>query len=157
MQEWKTGGAEGLSPATKQALLLLYERFRKETFADWQRLESEIATDLEEWQRQALPVGANEANQELLVGAVKTLLQVLQADARSRLDEHLTRYEAYERRSSRLTDVTTRSLLRSAWRSCALARWPNCCASRRSSGWNQTKPRSCTIACANWNAIPSPI
>src|SRR5262249_21329903 len=77
---------------------------RKETFADWQRLEREIATELEEWKVQALPVGANEANQELLVGAVKTLLQDLQADARSRLDEHLASYDRYVHLSSRLKD-----------------------------------------------------
>ena len=78
--------------------------FGAKTFADWERLEREIATDQEAWGQQALPVGANPGNQELLVGAVKTLLQDLQADARSRLDEHIARSGAYERRSKRLKD-----------------------------------------------------
>jgi len=100
--DWEAGGAAALSSAASQALRQLWERFRKETFADLQRLENEIATELEAWELQALPVGANKANQDLLVGSVKTLLQDLQADARSRLDDHLARYEAYERRASRI-------------------------------------------------------
>ncbi len=104
LREWTEGGAEGLSPTVKQALLLLWEQFRKETFADLQRIEQEIATDLDQWERQALPVGANAVNQELLVGAVKTLLQDLQADARGKLEQHLQRNAEYEHRSGRLRE-----------------------------------------------------
>lgn len=82
----------------------LWEQSCRETFADWQRLEREIATELAEWQAQALPLGANQANQDLLVGAVKGLLQDLQADARGALDGHLQRHAEYVRRSERLRD-----------------------------------------------------
>jgi type I restriction enzyme M protein len=104
LREWQQGGADSLSSQTQQALRLLWEQFRKETFADWQRLEREIATELNDWERQALPVGANPANQETLVGAVKMLLQDLQADARRILDHHLERYADYAHRSDRLQD-----------------------------------------------------
>lgn len=102
--EWKAGGANSLNPSTHQQLRLLWDQFRRETFADWQNAENLLAMEEEEWRKQALPVGASEANQDLLVGAVRTLLQDLQADARSRLEEHLERAETYERRSNRLKD-----------------------------------------------------
>ncbi len=102
LRERASGGENGLSPATKQALLTLWERFRKETFADWELLEKEIATELDEWQLQALPVGGNEANQELLVDAVKSLLQDLQVDARKKLDVHLQRHAEYTATRDRL-------------------------------------------------------
>jgi type I restriction-modification system DNA methylase subunit len=102
--EWSTDQETSISLNTTQALRLLWEKFRKETFADWQRLEHDIALDWEEWQSQALPVGANEINQELLVDSVKTLLQDLQADARNQLDQHLAHHEVFERRSSKMKD-----------------------------------------------------
>lgn len=102
VHEWEAGGEADLSPAVKQALLLIWEQFRKETFSDWQRLEQEIAMEAEEWKLQASPVGANPAVQTQLVGAVKTLLRDLQADARGRLDEHLQRHTLYMRGRDRL-------------------------------------------------------
>ncbi len=107
LREWESGGAEGLASSTKQAVLILWDQFRRETFADWERLEREVATEQQDWELQALPVGANAGNQELLVGAVKALLQDLQADARSRLDEHLARSAEYERRSRLIKDEDT--------------------------------------------------
>lgn len=104
VRQWRDGGAEGISTSTQQALLLLWEQFQKETFTDIQRLEHEIATDLAVWEAQALPLEANETNQDLLVGAVKMLLQDLQADARNRLDTHLARYDDYMRLSNCLAD-----------------------------------------------------
>ena len=104
LEEWTNGGAANLSPTTSQALNLLWERYRRETFADLTRLETELALESSAWEAQALPVGANAANQELLVGAVKTLLQDLQADARARLEDYLNSHAEYERRRERVTD-----------------------------------------------------
>ena len=85
-------------------LKYLWEQFQRETFADLSRLEREIATDEAEWLRQALPLGANEANQELLVGAVRGLLQDLQADARRLLDTHLDAAAKYQKQRLRLKE-----------------------------------------------------
>jgi type I restriction enzyme M protein len=105
VKEWVDGGGqEGLTPEIEQALRVIWEQFRKETFSDLSRLEREIATDRDVWEAQALPLGANTANQDLLVGAVKTLLQDLQADARNLLDTHLNRHAHYARLSERLED-----------------------------------------------------
>ncbi len=104
LDEWAQGETDGLTIGTKQALTLLWERFRRETFADWQRIERELAMDEDVWLRQALPLGGHAVNQETLVGAVRTLLQDLQAEARGVLEEHLGRYADYESRASRLQD-----------------------------------------------------
>lgn len=102
LREWEVDERASLSKPTLLALRQIWEQFRRATFADWQRLESEIGMEGEAWEKQALPVGANPANQDLLVGAVRTLLQDLQADARGYLDDHLARYASYERRANRL-------------------------------------------------------
>ena len=104
LDEWARGGIDALSPGTKQALGLLWERFRRETFADWQRIERELAMEDDVWLKQALPLGGHAANQETLVGAVRTLLQDLQSEARGLLEGHLGRYADYESRSERLRD-----------------------------------------------------
>ena len=103
-------GINGLSAETKNALRYLWEQFQWETFADLTRLEREIASDEAEWLLQALPLGANAANQELLMGAVKGLLQDLQADARRRLDSHLDAADKHHKRRMRLREDDTEAV-----------------------------------------------
>lgn len=91
------------SPDTAR-LFPLWEGFRRETFADWKRLEAELALEEDAWQAQALSVGSHAQNQELLVGSVRTLLRDLQADARARLDSHLQAAQDCEARAGRLSD-----------------------------------------------------
>ncbi len=107
LSAWAQGGREALPADSLQSLRVLWEQFRREAFSDWERIESQLALDAEEWLEQALPLGGNPANQELLVGAVRTLLQDLQSDAASRLKGHLDRYDIYERSSSLLRDDDT--------------------------------------------------
>lgn len=102
--EWENGGAESLSPANRNGLLLLWESFQKATFADWQRVEQTLAVDLPDWEVQALPIGNHPANQELLVGAVKNLLHDLQAEALRFLEAHLSRFDIYARRNALIDD-----------------------------------------------------
>ena len=107
VQEWKQNGMASLSPDTLHKLRQLWERFRKATFSDWKQIERDLGMELETWQQQALPLGGHEANQEMLVGAVRTLLQDLQSDARQTLDGFLNRYAEYEARRDRLQDNDT--------------------------------------------------
>ena len=104
LHEWAQEGAGSLSAETIRGLKLLWERFRRETFANWQQIETALAMDLEAWERQALPLGGHPDNQEMLVGAVRSLLQDLQAEARGVLDQHLQAYADYEDRRDRLED-----------------------------------------------------
>ena len=104
VSEWESGGESALSADTKQALLTLWQDYRRETFTDWERLEREVAMEFADWERQALPVGNHPANQENLVGAVKILLRDLQADARALLDARLAAFDAYAKRSETIHD-----------------------------------------------------
>ena len=100
VHEWRAGGEPALNPDAKQSLLRLQQQFHRDTFADWQRLEREVAMEFADWERQALPVGNHPVNQENLVGAVRLLLQDLQADARSLLETRLREYDTFAKRSA---------------------------------------------------------
>lgn len=104
LSEWAYNGAASLAPDTLRGLKLLWDRFRRETFADWKQIERDLAMDLEAWERQAYPLGGHEANQEMPVGAVRTLLQDLQTEARGILDGRLQAYAEYEDRRDRLQE-----------------------------------------------------
>ena len=104
LREWNQNAADPLGQSSIKKLRYIWDQYSKTTFEDWQRLESSLGMELGVWEAQALPVGGHEANQELLVGSVKSLLQDLQADARTRLDGHLVRYAEFENRIQRLHD-----------------------------------------------------
>lgn len=107
LPQWNAGGADALDTATVQNLRLLFDQYRRETFADWEQIERHLGMDEDAWEQQALPLGASPQNQELFVGAVQTLLQDLQTDARNRLDTHLQRREDYDKKVNRSTDDPT--------------------------------------------------
>jgi hypothetical protein len=104
LREWNPDDPGSLPEAEATALFLLYETFHKEAFAAPERLERELAMDLEPWQQQALPVGAGSGNEVVLVEALQSLVAELQSDARRTLTEHLTRYASFLDKSGRVTD-----------------------------------------------------
>lgn len=101
---WNADAPEELPDAMRQAVADLFTLFRKSAFTDPDRLEQEIATSLEEWERQALPLGAGGGHEKVLVESLQGLVQDLAADARRVLQEHLTRHAAYRFQSERLED-----------------------------------------------------
>jgi type I restriction enzyme M protein len=103
LREWD-GDPATLSPANGGALRDLFDLCRKETFSAPQRLESEIAVSLEEWQRQALPLGGDAGNEPMLVETLQLLVRELQRDARRVLEEHLTRHAEYVDKAGRSSD-----------------------------------------------------
>ncbi len=107
VREWQAGGEPALNPAAGQSLRRLWQEFHRDTFADWQRLEREVAMEFADWERQALPVGNHPVNQENLVGAVKILLRDLQADARGLLDTRLAAYDLFAKRGEFVHDDDT--------------------------------------------------
>src|SRR5579883_363759 len=82
----------------------LFDLFRKQSFTDPGRLEREIATDLDEWTSQALPLSSKSGNQSTLVETLQVLLKDLQRDARRILEEYLIQYEEYSQRTQRIYD-----------------------------------------------------
>lgn len=105
IQEWTQHMPPSLSPTTTQQLHTLFELCRKATFSNLGQLEREIAISLDEWQRQALPLGTDSGNEAILVDELQSLVLDLQHDARRILQEHLTRYDDYHDRANRLTDT----------------------------------------------------
>ena len=101
---WNEDAPEELPVAMHQAVADLFTLFHKSAFTDPARLEEEIATTLEEWERQALPLGAGGGHEKVLVESLQALVQGLAADARRILQEHLTRYADYRFQSERLED-----------------------------------------------------
>ncbi|MCY7393017.1 MAG: hypothetical protein LH647_16460 [Leptolyngbyaceae cyanobacterium CAN_BIN12] len=104
IQEWNQGGESALSSQTNQALHDLFDLFRKEAFTSLQRLETDLALDEEEWQRQALPLGNGSDNEPILVEALQSLVLELQRNARRLLADHLMRYADYQRQANRTTE-----------------------------------------------------
>ncbi|HZS75294.1 MAG TPA: N-6 DNA methylase [Ktedonobacteraceae bacterium] len=102
VRKWLNG--QSLSPAYEKALHDLFDLCHKSSFADTQRIEREIGTDLDEWLAQALPLGTGKGNESVLVEELQMLVMELQRDARRILDHHLTRYAEYAERIYRLTD-----------------------------------------------------
>lgn len=103
LREWD-GNLTSLAPASAGALNDLFDLCRKEAFSTPQRLESEIGIDLEEWQRQALPLGGDTGHDQMLVETLQLLVKELQRDARRVLDGHLTRYAEYVDKANRSRD-----------------------------------------------------
>ena len=101
---WNEDAPERLPEAMRQAVADLFTLFRKSAFTDPARLEREIATSLEEWERQALPLGAGGGHERVLVESLQGLVQELAADARRVLHGHLTRHAEYTFQSERLED-----------------------------------------------------
>ena len=104
IREWQSNNPPALSPPVEKSLHDLFDLCRRESFADSQRLEREIGTNLEEWHAQALPLGTGSGNEAVLVEALQLLVMELQRDARRILDGHLTRYAEYADKVDRLTD-----------------------------------------------------
>lgn len=103
LNEWG-GDPSSLSAATGEALRNLFDLCRKETFSAPQRLEAEIAVSLEEWERQALPLGGDARNEPMLVETLQLLVKELQRDARRILEGHLTRHAEYVDKAGRSSD-----------------------------------------------------
>ncbi|MBV9688758.1 MAG: N-6 DNA methylase [Ktedonobacteraceae bacterium] len=101
--DWQRN-ASTLSPSFERSLYDLFDLCRKESFADIQRLEREIATSFEEWHHKALPLGIGSGNEAILVATLQSLVMELQGDARRILDNHLGRYAEYADKVNRLTD-----------------------------------------------------
>ena len=107
LREWDPGDPARVSDAVTAGLFSLYQLFQKEAFAAPERLERELALDLEPWQLQALPVGTGSGHEAVLVEALQSLVAELQSDARRVLTGHLDRYDAFLEKSQRLTDEAT--------------------------------------------------
>jgi type I restriction enzyme M protein len=104
IRDWHNHNTQQLSPSIEKQLHNLFDLCRKDTFADTQRLERELGTNLEEWQAQALPLGTGSGNESVLVDELQLLVGELQRDARRILEHHLTRYAEYAERIYRLAD-----------------------------------------------------
>lgn len=104
--EWRRNDPPVLSEALESSLRSLFDFCRKASFTDPQRLEKEIATDLNEWAFHALPLGKDSQNQSTLVGSLQSLVQELQSDARRILNRHLERHTEYSDKAKRLTDIS---------------------------------------------------
>ncbi|MGB8346767.1 MAG: N-6 DNA methylase [Ktedonobacteraceae bacterium] len=104
IREWQGQNPQALSATTERALHDLFDLFRKDAFTDTSILEQQLGTSLEEWQQQALPLGAGSGNEPALVETLQSLVMELQRDARRILEHHLARASAYFERSARLAD-----------------------------------------------------
>jgi len=109
--DWRSHNPPELSPSNEKSLHDLFDLCRKESFTDMQRLEHEMATSIEEWHTQALPLGTGSGNEGVLVETLQLLVMELQRDARRVLDGHLRRYEEYTDKVSRLTDDAPESAI----------------------------------------------
>ena len=107
LRDWGTGDPLRLSEAFTSGLFSLFQLFQKEAFSAPERLERELAMDLEPWQLQALPVGVGSGNEAVLVEALQSLVTELQSDARRVLTRHLDRYDTFLDLSQRLTEEAT--------------------------------------------------
>lgn len=104
---WDPGDPDALPQAARQAVADLSALFHRSAFTDPARLEREIAVSLEDWERQALPLGAGPekaAHERALVESLQGLVKELAADARRVLQGHLSRHAEYRARSERLED-----------------------------------------------------
>jgi type I restriction enzyme M protein len=106
IRAWQARHSQTLTPAFEKPLHDLFDLCRKESFADTQRLERELGSDLEEWQAQALPLGDGSGKEKVLVEELQLLVMELQRDARRMLDHHLARYAEYADKIYRLADDT---------------------------------------------------
>ena len=100
---WKSGGETKLEAAVLAGLHLLFDTFRQDAFTDPDRLEREVAIDLETWQKQALPLTSDSGHETKLVEAVKLLLSEVQRDARRKLQACLERFDTFTYESERVT------------------------------------------------------
>lgn len=105
LKEWETSG-ENLDDNSEIYKILydLREMFHKDSFSIDSRLETEIALDLVEWEKQALKLGAKDENEEILVKSVQSVILELQRDARRTLDTHLDYFAIYEKLSNQIAD-----------------------------------------------------
>ncbi len=104
IRDWQNHNPPTLSAPLAKSFHDLFDLFRKESFTDPQRLEQEIGTDIEEWHKQALPLGTGSGNESLLVETLQSVVMDLQRDARRTLDNHLMRYAEYTDKTNRLAD-----------------------------------------------------
>jgi type I restriction enzyme M protein len=101
---WRMAGSDAFPRTYEKSLQDLFDLFRKQSFTDPGRLEREIATDLDEWTSQALPLSSKSGNQSTLVETLQVLLKDLQRDARRILEEYLIQYEEYSQKTQRIYD-----------------------------------------------------
>ena len=104
IRAWRMYTPSVLPGTIEQSLQHLYALCRKTSFSDSQRLEKEIAIEIDEWAFKALPLGTNVGNETNLVEALQIVVREMQGDARRMLDRHLERYNAYTKRAVLLTD-----------------------------------------------------
>ncbi len=104
--EWQSHNPTTLMPSTEKKLHDLFDLFRKDAFTDIQKLEKEIAKKYEVWYPHTLKLGTGDESEAKLVEALKLLITDLQRDARRILDKHLTRYNEYSDKVSRLSDAS---------------------------------------------------
>lgn len=102
--EWQDSEPPTLSSLPKQSLYNLFDLCHKSAYTEPQRLEKKIATDFEEWQFNALPLGTDKNYETTLVETLQSLTKELQRDAHRILVKHLERYEEYVDKVDRLTD-----------------------------------------------------
>jgi len=102
--EWQHYDPPTLPAHLEKSLYNLFDLCHKSTFTEPQRLEQKIATDFEEWQFNALPLGTNKNYEITLVETLQSLTKELQRDAHRILVKHLERYEEYASKVDRLTD-----------------------------------------------------
>jgi type I restriction enzyme M protein len=101
---WRMAGSDAFPRTYEKSLQDLFDLFRKQSFTDPGRLEREIATDLDEWIAQALPLSSKSGNKSTLVETLQVLVKDLQRDARRILEEYLIQYEEYSQRTQRIYD-----------------------------------------------------
>src|SRR5260370_5707922 len=101
---WRRTGLSSFPQYLENSLQELFNLYRKETFTDPGRLEKEIATDVEEWAEQALPLDRESNHQSTLVEALQSLIKDLQMDAHRTLEQHLIRYTEFTKKVYRFSD-----------------------------------------------------
>src|SRR5258707_6087560 len=103
--KWRQSGPSLFPSTLEKPLQDLFDLYRKESFTDPDRLEKEIATDLEQWVAQALPLDTQSGYQSTLVEALQSLIRDLQMDAQRILERHLNRYVEYADQVQRFSDT----------------------------------------------------
>jgi len=106
IREWYRHNPPTLPPSLEKSLTDLWDLCSKVAFTDPERLENKLATEFEEWDFQALPLGTDSGHEATLVESLQTVVQELKRDAHRKLIDHLTRYAEYADKASRLSDGT---------------------------------------------------
>lgn len=101
---WASGPGADLPDELRDQIAQIERLCSLTSFTDPDRMERDLAVDLEPWLARALPLGTEERNEALLVTEVQQLIAALHADARQALQRHRDEAADYERRRRYLDD-----------------------------------------------------